>query len=340
MRYLIYFLPLFLISCGGGKTSNSLPKDLDSLLSYHAERFQADTSNLELRKLYVDVLIEHGNKKLKELDFSKALDSGAKAFRLDSANINARMLFADVINNRPERSQDDIAAAQRHYAFIVKKQPKSTKALVGLASTYSQQQDFENSFRYINQALRIDPRYRDAYVLKGTNYLFLGKIDLAKSSYETAVQQDPQFFEAYLMLGSIYQAEKNPICIEYYTTAAELQPKNADVLYSLAYAKQVFGRADEALPLYRKMIQLDTTYHEALFQIAHIKQFEIGDLDSAIYYYKSALQTEPRFVEAWHNLGLCYEDLGDKTRALQSYAKALKYNPEFELSRNRANALR
>jgi tetratricopeptide (TPR) repeat protein len=340
MRYLIFFLPLFLISCGGEKTKSALPEDLDSLLVYHATRFENDTNNQEYKKLYVDVLIQHGNKMLKELDFSKALNDGAKAFRLDSTQIEARMLFADILNNTPDRTMDEIASAQRHYGYIVKKQAKNTKALVGLASTYSQQMDFDQSFNYINQALRINSRYRDAYVLKGSNYLFLGKIDLAKSSYETAVQQDPEFFEAYLMLGSLYQAEKNAICIEYYTTAAELQPKNPDVLYALAYAKQVFGKVDEALPIYRNMIQIDTTYYIALFQIGHIKQFNIGELDSAIYYYKSALQTEPRFVEAWHNLGLCYEDLGDKTRALQSYAKALKHNPDFELSRKQADALR
>jgi tetratricopeptide (TPR) repeat protein len=168
----------------------------------------------------------------------------------------------------------------------------------------------------------------------------MGKIDLAKSSYETAVQQDPEFFEAYLMLGSIYQSEKNPICIEYYTTAVQIKPKNADVLYSLAYAKQEFGQTDDAVRLYRKMFLLDTTYAEAMFQIGHIKQFNEGDLDSAIYYYNSALQTEPRFVEAWHNLGLCYEFKGDKSHALQSYAKALKYDPKFEKSRIQADGLK
>lgn len=326
MKYIYFLIPIIFISCGQGKPTKALPKDIDSLLVLFPDS--------------VELLIEHGNIKLKEYDYEKAMADGAKAFRLDSNNVAARMLYADVLNNRPERSVEDVMKAQRHYTTIIKQEPKNTRALVGIASTYSQQQDFETSFQYINKALRINPRYRDAYVLKGTNYMFLGKMDLAKSSYETAVQQDPEFFEAYLMLGSIYQAEKNPICIEYYMTAAELQPKNVDVLYSLAYAKQIFGKEDEALPIYRKMIQIDTSYHEALFQIGYIKQFKEGDLDSAMYYYNSALETEPRFVEAWHNLGLCYEEKGDVTRALQSYAKALKYDPNFELSRKQADALR
>ena len=326
MKYLFFLLPLFFISCGDGKPTKSLPKDLDSLLVLFPDS--------------VELLVKHGNKMLEDLEFDKALADGAKALRLDSSNMDARMLYADVLNNRPDRSVADVMLAQEQYKKIVKNDAKSLKGLIGLASTYSQQQDFETSFKYINTALRINPRYRDAYVLKGTNYMFLGKIDLAKSSYETAVQQDPEFYEAYVMLGSLYQAEKNKICIEYFITAATLQPKNTEVLYALAYAKQIFGDTDGALPIYRKMIKIDTSYYEALFQIGYIQQFTFEDIDSAIYYYNSALQTEPRFVEAWHNLGLCYETQGDKTRALQSYGKALKYNPEFEVSRIQADALR
>ena len=121
---MLFVFPLLLISCGGEKTKSALPKDLDSLLMYHATQFESDTTNQVYRKLYVEVLIEHGNKMLKELDFPKALNDGAKAFRLDSTNFEARMLFADVLNNRPDRTMDEISAAQRHYAYISKKQPK------------------------------------------------------------------------------------------------------------------------------------------------------------------------------------------------------------------------
>lgn len=142
------------------------------------------------------------------------------------------------------------------------------------------------------------------------------------------------------MLGSLYQAENDKICLEYYKTAVELQPKNVDVIYSLAYAEQVFGQKYKAIAHYKRMLQLKPDYHQALNQIGVIQQYDLNRIDSAIYYYNSALELEPRFVEAWHNLGTCYESQKDITHALQSYAKALKYDPTFELSRNRADALK
>jgi tetratricopeptide (TPR) repeat protein len=289
----------------------------------------------------VELLVKHGTLALKKYNYKDAHRDAARAFRIDSNNLDARELFADVLNNKPDRSlTTDVRIAQRHYKKILKQRPNSPKTLVSLASTYSQQMDFETSFNYINKALRLDKRFRDGYVLKGSNYLLLNRIDLAKSSYETAIQQDPTFFEAYLMLGTLYQNENNAVCLEYYRTAVRLNPKNPEVLFSLAYAYQLFNKPEKALPLYRKMVQLDASYCQALNQIGVIKQHNFSQIDSAIYYYKSAIQSEPRFVEAWHNLGTCYEQKNDLTNALKSYANALKYNPEFTLSRERANALK
>lgn len=336
MKYILFFIPaFFLLSCGDSKSTNTKPVDLDSLLILYPDS--------------IPLLIKHGNKMLKYFHFDKAMADGAKAFRIDSNNINVRMLYADVLNNRPSRTVADVSTAQKHFKYILKKEPKNTKALVGLATTYSQQQDFDKSFQYLNVALKIDPRYRDAYVLKGTNYLFLNKIDLAKSSYETAVQQDPKFFEAYLMLGSLYQSEKNEICLEYYTTARQLKPKDLDVLYAIAYAYQDFKKYEKAKSVYRQMIQLDTTYSQALFQLGYIKQWlepaknnieKENNIDSAIYFYNSTISTTPNYVEAWHNLGICYMNRNENTKALQSFSKALKYDPNFALSRELAEKLK
>jgi Tfp pilus assembly protein PilF len=329
MKYIfLYILAVSTIisSCGGSKSKNTTITNIDSLIVLYPDS--------------MPILIKHGQKMMKEFDFSKAIADGAKAFHMDSNNIEARMLYADVLNNRPTRTFTDIMEAQRHFKVIIKNEPSNTKALVGLATTYSQQQDFEKAFQYINNALKIDAKYRDAYVLKGTIYLQIGNKELAKSSYETAVQQDPKFYEAYLMLGTIYESENNPICLEYYTTATKIQPNNPDVLYALAYADVKYNKVNQAKRLYRKMIQIDSTYHEALFQLGYIKQYVEMERDSAIYFYKSAIKSNFQFVEAYHNLGLCYEEIGDKTHALESFGKALKFNPNFELSRKEANKLK
>ena len=323
--FLVY--SLFLVSCANKTVlGHNSTLSLDSLLLKHPDS--------------VNLLVKHGELALTNFKYDIAIADAAKAFRLDSSRLDTRMLYAEAICNNPAIQNADVTKAQYHYKKLISKDPKNVRALVGLANTYSLRQDFDNSFKYINRALKINPRYRNAYILKGSNYRILGNVKLAISSYETAVQQDPSFYGGYLMLGALYESEKNSICIEYYTTASQLQPKNPDVLYSLAYSKQIFGQEKEAAIIYRKMIKLDSTYYEANFQLGYIKQFTDLDLDSALYFYNAALDIEPRHIESNHNMGLIYEDKKDISRALLSYAKVLKYNPEFKLTLERVAVLK
>tara|TARA_R110002072_G_scaffold303056_1_gene492363 strand:- start:4829 stop:5842 length:1014 start_codon:yes stop_codon:yes gene_type:complete len=290
----------------------------------------------------IPLLINRGETYLADLKLELALADGAKAFRLDTNNLEARLLYADVINNRPQRTVNDVLQAQNHFKYIVNKAPKNTRAIVGLASTYLYQQDFDRIFQYANEALRVDPKLRDAYVLKGTAYMILNNLELAKSSYETAVQQDPNFYVAYFRLGQIYQAENNPRCVEYFVTAQKLNPDDLEFKYQVAFSKESHGQLEGAKEMYREMAAdtVDVYVSRGLFHQGYIKQFTEKDLDSALYFYKSALETEPRYIEAWFNLGIAHEEKGNKSQALSAYANCLKYNPEFQEARIRANKLR
>ena len=285
--------------------------------------------------------MQRGRGYQESFQFSLAMSDAAKAFRLDSNNRLVKRFYADVLINRPNRSDNDIYIAQRHYNDLLKTDGKNPDLLVALASTFSMQQDFDQAFEYINKALKINPKFREAYQLKGSIYRATGKKELMKSSYETAVQQDPDFYEGYLMLGAIYQQEQNKVCIEYFITASKLRPKEIEAKYSVAFAKQHFGKEEDAAQMYREMSRDTSDYYssQALFQLGHMKQFRFGDIDSAKYFYNKAVQVQPKFVEAYHNLGICYDREGDKTNALRSFSKALKYNPEYELSRNFADSI-
>ena len=321
---------LFILSCnnkpGSTHTTHSKKENLDSLL-------KSDPNNVEL-------LIKRGNKYLELYRFYDALTDGAKAYRLDSNNLEARFLYANALNNRAERTQVDIENAKQHFLYLIKRQPGNKKIYVSLASSYTQQGDFEKSFQYINEALRIDKKYRDAYILKGTNYLSLGNRKLAKSSYETAVQQDTKFFEGYLYLGYLYSEDNDPLAVEYFRTAATLRPKSTDAWYGIAYSLQQQKKFDESLKAYRDLLQVNPKFYLALFNQGYIKQFEQNQVDSAIYYYSSAIELQPKFVKGWHNLGLCYASVGRKPEALNAFTTALKNNPNYEISRIEANKLK
>ena len=150
--------------------------------------------------------------------------------------------------------------------------------------------------------------------------------------------------------------EGDKICIEYFTTAHELKPEIKEIEYYLAFSKQYYGQGpqvEDARSMYRQMATGDeeektceftsqcVSYPSlALFQLGHLKQFYDNDLDSAIYFYNSATKSAPDFVEAYHNMGMCYDLKGNKTQALKKFGQALKFDPEYTLSREYADRIK
>ena len=321
MRILSLFIILYLFASCGGKTNESkvATTNLDSLVQIYPDS--------------LPLLVEYSEMLLKDMRARESLPFAAKAFRLDSTDLHIRFLYASSLVNRIERTTSDIEIAQKHLIFITKKQPANIEALMDLATSYTIQGEYDKSFTTLNEILRIDKKYRDAYSMKGMNYRALGNYKLAKSSFETSVQQDPTFFMGYLQLGWLYtETEDYSIALEYFTTAATLEPTSAEALYGIAYSLQAIEKYEEALAEYRHLIEVDNEYYLAFFNQGYIKQFHQNQLDSAIFFYKAAIELQPDFVKAHHNMGVSYLEQGKKGEAYYAFKKALSFNPKYELS--------
>ena len=122
----------------------------------------------------IPLLQKRANRSLDSLDYKLLLTDAAHAFRLYSSSNENRLLYALALINKKDFLVSDFTSAQYHFGKVLKKDPKNLKAIVGMASVFSFRGDLENAFTLINKALRINPRYRDAYILKGSIYLSQG----------------------------------------------------------------------------------------------------------------------------------------------------------------------
>ncbi|MGB0933158.1 MAG: tetratricopeptide repeat protein [Lishizhenia sp.] len=331
----ITLLSLFVVSCGEKKKTELnqftekkvVVKSLDEDLAKVNQSLSENENNVAL-------LIQKAKLCRDSYDFGCTLESAAKAYRLDSTNVEARDLYAWTLINKSTRTTADIENAQRHFKYIIEKKPRNVAAYVNLANTYSLLGNFKKSFQYINEGLRIDKNFRDAYVLKGSNYRIIGDTALTISSFETAIQVDPTNIETYLNVADYYVEIKNPIALEYYQTAYDLKPVKKDflmrALYGVAKTQQDLGRFQEALEGYRELIAVDSLFYIANFNSGFIKQFRQMELDSAVYYYNLALAVNPEFVQGWHNLGLAYIDQNRKSDAARAFSNVVRIAPDYE----------
>ena len=304
----------------------------------------------------VNALVERGNLELDHYDFSNAFSDAARAFRLDSNQFETRLLYAKALLNRPTSTEKDKLVSQRHFLKLVDEKPKSTDAIVGLANSYALLQDFENANIWVEQALEIDSKYIDAYRLKGSifkirYYAVKGDpeskrfsealFDSTVTTYSYITQIDPEYHAAYMHLGLLFQQRKDPLCLDHYLSAVQLQPTNLDYKYALGYAYGEFGKERQAIKIYAEMIKQDDTFYEAYCQTGQILQFKYQELDSALYYYSKVVDQDKNHLDAYVNMGIAYQDKGDVTNALKNYGMALAIKPEERnamISLNQFNA--
>ena len=292
-------------------------KELDSLL-------KTDKDNLKL-------LLEKGQLCKNKMDFDCTKATAARAFVLDSTNLEVRQLYGWSLINKPNPPLEDIEDAKRHYKYVLADKPNDPNLMVEVANTYSLTGDFETSFKYINDALRIDDQIRDAYVLKGSNYRIVENYDLALSSYQTAVQIDPDYFTGHMQIGYLLtELERHELALEYYTNALNLDDQAIEAHYGVAKSLQDLERYSEAQAAYRELISTDPSIYIAYHNQGVIKQYFENELDSAIYYYNKTLDVEPQSVRTLHNLGETYYALDRYSDAARAYAEVLRLNPDYE----------
>lgn len=305
--------------------SESKSANLDSLLVLYPDS--------------LDIIYKRAQSAFEKNDWTKYLNVAAKAYVIDSSRLESRILYAKALLNFPKSSTVDIINSKRIYSKILAQDSSNVEALIGIAQHYGID-NIQECFRYTNLAIKSNPRYRDAYVLKGSIYRRLGDEKLMLSSWQTALNIDPQWTNGYIYIGSYYLSIKDPLSLEYFRSCYELEPNNPDFIYQLAYACEQFNKKDEALTFYRKIVSVDSTYYLGYFHLGYDKQFDQNDVDSAFYFYDEVLKINANHIESLHNKGLLYEEIGDKTNALLTYAKVLKIDPSYSLSKERVSKLK
>ena len=85
---------------------------------------------------------------------------------------------------------------------------------------------------------------------------------------------------------------------------------------------------DSAINFYRNAIEINPKYYKAYYNLGGALQ-ELGELDAAVRSYKKSISIQPKYAEAHNNLGNVYRQQGHLDEALDSYSSAIQISPEF-----------
>ncbi len=172
-------------------------------------------------------------------------------------------------------------------------------------------------------------------------FLMLAQLELEKHNYGQAsdfcgeaLLLNPGDLEAMnLQAISFRQAGRTQEAVNLYRIILEIKPDFSEALYNLGVALSELNRLAEAEKAYRQVIKLNPRLAQAYHNLGDV-YFKQGRLAEAEQQFLKAIELWPSYASAYSNLGEIYWRRKDRTKAREYAEKALSLQPESTQARN------
>lgn len=327
-KLIILLFSILLIACGSNDPEN---KPSESALS------DLDLLNLAVKdnSLEAQPYIDRSDYFVKNKQSSQAQSDLEMAVKLEADNAQALLKLAELLFQ-----QNNTRGTKELLYQAIHADSSSTDAYLKLGELYMYLAQYDSTFKYVNIALKKDDEIAKAYFLKGMAYKYSNNLKFAKSSFQTTVELDPDYYHAFIQLGALSALDNDPLAVTYYQNALSINPKSVEALYHMAYFLQSNSDTLGACQAYEAIRDIDPNHTDALYNLGYI-EFEIKkDTDKALAYFQEILKIRRSHSKALYMIGLCFETKGELDKAQSYYQESVESNPAFKLAKEGLNRIK
>ncbi|MDD5687721.1 MAG: tetratricopeptide repeat protein [Elusimicrobia bacterium] len=149
--------------------------------------------------------------------------------------------------------------------------------------------DLDIAIEEYDKAIELDPKYIEAYIMRGFAYFEKDLYDKAIENYTKVIEINPKNAESYRMRGLVYERKKLYVdAIKDFSKLIKLNPKFA-IAYSIrgdAYSEQ--SLYEEAIEDYTRAIELNSPSSGSNYFFRGVAYYKKGDKEKAIKDFKKA----------------------------------------------------
>jgi Tfp pilus assembly protein PilF len=170
------------------------------------------------------------------------------------------------------------------------------------------------------------PTSHEILTLFNQGVLFQNQKEAVKAirAYQSVIELDPAYFEAYNNLGLLYQEIGNfDKAYQAYQKSIEINPLYEKALNNLGILLYLQDRYEEALKSFQKAIAVHPENLETYLNLGILFKKQ-GQWDNAIDSFLKALAINPLYGETHYNMALLYEQMNQLDLAIDHYQKFIQ----------------
>lgn len=314
---LMSVIMMIAMACNSGKKQQESTSQEDSLNKVNPlteiNRQIADDGNND--QLY----IRRADYYLSQNKVDSALRDILFAIDIDPENTNHFITLSDayLALGNPDKCLDALNRA-------LKLDENNQEALMKKAQLFLIMRDYDQTYETISKIIAIDKINPIAYFVRAMALIEQGDTSQAIRNLQVAIDQKQDYYEAQLQLGILFAAQQNPVAVNYFQNAINLEPRAIEPYYQLGLFFQENDRLESAVQTYNSILDIDPKYVPALYNLGYINLVYEKNFQRAADYFSQVLQLAPDYTEAWYNRGYCYELMGQKDLARRDYQESLE----------------
>lgn len=265
---------------------------------------------------------------------NKAIPDFLNALKFDSLKYPTYLALSEAYFNvkQPTKSMQILEKG-------VKNLPSNANLYTELGKINYLKQNYEPAKLNLEKAIALDKKNQEALFWLGMLNKDINNNQKAIESFKQAIEINPNFYDAYIMLALQLSRNKDKSCITYFDKAAQLDTLSTEALYGKAMYYQENNNPSQAIAVYKQLINRNPQYENAYYNIGYLQIAE-NKWDLAYKNFDIAIKISPAYANAYYMRGLCAEKLNNIDQALKDYDQAAYFDPNLTAATEALNKLK
>lgn len=215
------------------------------------------------------------------------------------------------------------------FYFSDQSSTKKANLAYSIAQDYIEKGDLDKAIEKLDEAISLratsDYYYTKYLVLSSGQEKYNEAAFYIDKALESSSHNAYYYYEAAnFYFNKVNDSEKG---FEYLRKAISLDPKNSDYIADYAGTLTSFGKYDEAIKVYKELIDNDPNYYASWNDLASTYGYA-GKVNKELEIRLQAVKRFPDDAYHWFWLANTYDKQNNKKKAVEAYQKSIKLDPE------------
>jgi tetratricopeptide (TPR) repeat protein len=178
--------------------------------------------------------------------------------------------------------------------------------------------DYDRGLSHLRQAVRLWPSLPEAHLYLGYGLSKAGFVEEAEKEMLTALELRSDYLKGYKFIAEFYEKQgESDQAFAAYQRLRDLGTRDPDVLFKLGFAYQKRGDRDQAIQTYEKLLTIAPNHRQGNFNLAYAYKNGVSPEEWArsAALFRKVLEIDPTYYEALHHLATTQWNLGNETEA-------------------------